>query len=93
MADHRGNRLWVEHSHDKDTHKSIRGTLSVKLTDRLTAKGEYERNLNDDRDISKGAGFLYTAQCWSVDFFYAVEGDDNKFSFSINLMGIGGFGQ
>ena len=93
MKDHRGNRLRMEHSYEKDAYKSIRGTLSVKLTDRLTAKGKYERNLRDDRDIIKGAGFLYTAQCWSVNFFYAVEGQDNKFSFSINLMGIGGFGQ
>ena len=93
IADHRGDRLWIEHSYQKDAFESIRGTLSVKLTDRLTARGEYERNLLDETDIIKGAGFLYTAQCWSVDFFYAREGEDNKFLFSINLMGIGGFGE
>jgi hypothetical protein len=43
-------------------------------------------------NIVKGAGFLYTAQCWSVDFYYAVEGDDNRFAFLIDLLGIGGFG-
>ena len=93
IADHRGDRLWIEHSYQKDAFESIRGTLSVKLTDRLTARGEYERNLLDETDIIRGAGFLYTAQCWSVDFFYAREGEDNKFLFSINLMGIGGFGE
>ncbi|MBC2712381.1 MAG: LPS-assembly protein LptD [Desulfosarcina sp.] len=93
VVDHRGDRLWMEHRYEKDAYESIRGTLSVKITDHLTARGEYERNLLDERDIIKGAGFLYTAQCWSVDFFYAVEGADNKFSFFINLMGIGGFGQ
>lgn len=93
IANHRGDRLWVEHSYQKDAFESIRGTLSVKLTDRLTARGEYERNLLDEKDIIRGAGFLYTAQCWSVDFFYAREGEDNKFLFSINLMGIGGFGE
>jgi lipopolysaccharide assembly outer membrane protein LptD (OstA) len=77
----------------KDEFESIRGTLSVKLTDRLTARGEYERNLLAEKDLLKGAGFLYNAQCWSVDFFYGREGEDNKFLFSINLMGIGGFGE
>lgn len=93
IADHRGDRLWIEHSYQKDAFESIRGTLSVKLTDRLTARGEYERNLLAKKDLLKGAGFLYTAQCWSVDFFYAREGEDNKFLFSINLMGLGGFGE
>ncbi|MBR9986552.1 MAG: LPS-assembly protein LptD, partial [Desulfosarcina sp.] len=93
FVDRRGDRLWVEHRYEKSVNESIRGTLSVKLTDRLTARGEYERNLLDETDIIKGAGFLYTAQCWSVDFFYAMEGEDNKFSFFINLMGIGGFGE
>ncbi len=92
MADHRGDRLRVEHYYEKDDNESIRATLSVRLADRLTIRGEYERNLLDDENIIKGGGFLYAAQCWSVDFFYAVEGDDNKVSFSINLMGIGGFG-
>ena len=92
IADHRGDRLWVEHRYEKDASESIRGTLSVKLSNRLTARGEYERNLSEKRDIIKGGGFLYTAQCWSVDFFYAREGEDNSVSFKINLMGIGGFG-
>ncbi|MCB2148280.1 MAG: LPS assembly protein LptD [Deltaproteobacteria bacterium] len=93
IADHRGDRLWVEHRYERDDYESIRSTLSVTLTDHLSARGEYERNLKDETDIIKGAGFLYTAQCWSVDFFYAVEGEDNKFLFSINLMGIGGLGE
>jgi LPS-assembly protein len=93
ITDHRGDRLWMEHSYQKDEFESIHGTLSFKLTDRLTARGEYERNLLAETDLLRGAGFLYTAQCWSVDFFYAVEGEDNKFLFSINLKGIGGFGE
>jgi LPS-assembly protein len=92
ITDSRGDRLTVEHRYERDDSESIRGTLSVRLNGRLTARGEYERNLSDKEDIVKGAGFLYTAQCWSVDFFYAIEGEDNRFSFFINLTGIGGFG-
>ena len=93
MSDTRGDRLWIEHQYRRSISESIRGSLSLKLTDRLTARGKYERNLAQDRDITKGIGFLFTAQCWSLDFFYSVEETDNKFSFFINLMGIGGFGQ
>jgi LPS-assembly protein len=93
IADRRGDRLRVEHSYEKDVQESINSMLSIKLTDHLTVRGVYERNLLTETDIRKGAGFLYTAQCWSVDFFYAKEGLDNKFSFFINLTGIGGFGQ
>ena len=93
ITDRRGDRLWVEHSYTKDVSESINAALSVRLSHRLIARGEYERNLQTDTDINKGIGFLYTAQCWSVDFFYAVEGEDNKFSFLINLTGIGGFGE
>lgn len=93
VAARRGDRLWIEHRYKKDDYESIRATLSVRLADRLTLRGEYERNLLDETDIIKGFGFLYTAQCWSVDCFFAREEEDSRFSFMINLMGIGGFGQ
>ncbi|MDX2455624.1 LPS-assembly protein LptD [Desulfosarcina sp.] len=93
IADRRGDRLLMTHSYKKDDYESISGALSVKLTSRLTVRGEYERNLQTQRDISKGIGFLYKAQCWAVDFFYGREGEDNQFLFSIDLMGIGGFGE
>jgi LPS-assembly protein len=93
IKDHRGDRLWITHSYQKDEFESVRGTLLVKLTNRLTARGEYERNLFAKKDLLKGAGFLYTAQCWSVDFFFAREDVDNRFTFAINLMGVGGFGK
>lgn len=92
LSDRRGNRLGLAHHYRDSINESVRGTLLLRLSDRLKARGEYERNLLDDTDIVKGAGILYTAQCWSVDFYYAVEGEDNRFSFMINLMGIGGFG-
>ncbi|BBO72016.1 LPS-assembly protein LptD [Desulfosarcina alkanivorans] len=93
IADRRGDRLWIEHRYEKSESESIRGTLSVRLADRLTVRGEYERNLLEREDIITGVGFLYAAQCWSIDCFYAEEGEDNRFSFLINLTGIGGFGE
>lgn len=92
ISDRRGDRLWLQHNFEKDVQESIYTTLSIKLTNRLTIRGEYERNLQTKKDITKGGGFLYTAQCWAIDFFYAREGENNRLSFNINLLGIGGFG-
>jgi len=93
ISDARGDRLWLGHSYLVDESDHLNAALSVKLNHRLTLRGEFEYNLRDDIEIRKGAGFLYTAQCWSLDFFYAAEGDDDRFVFQVNLMGIGGFKQ
>jgi LPS-assembly protein len=92
INDNRGDQLTVEHRYTLDLNESIRSTASFRMTDRLTLKGEYERNILDEKDIVKGAGFIYTAQCWSVGVRYAVEGQDKRFGFLINLAGLGGVG-
>ena len=92
LADRRGDRLWIEHRYERDASESLHATLALRLTGRLTARGEYERDLQADNDILKGAGFLYTSQCWAFDFFYSVEDDDQRVSFNLTLNGLGGFG-
>ena len=90
--DHRGDRLRIEHRYTKDESESLYGIVGVKLTDRLSVTGEYERDLLAEKDILKGAGVLYTAWCWAFDFRYTNEDEDHSFAFRLNLMGIGGFG-
>ncbi len=92
-ADGRGDRFLVEHRYTKEVTESIYSQILVMVTDRLALTGEYERNLLEKEDISKGVGLLYTAQCWSIDLFLEKEGEDTRFSFLVNLLGIGGFGQ
>ena len=93
MSDDRGDHLWVEYRYTTDVNESIRSVISVPMTERITVRGEYERNILDGEDIIKGVGFLYTAQCWAVDLFYAEEGSDQRFSVLVNLTGLGGFGK
>jgi len=92
LTDGRGDRLWIEHRYERDASESIHGTLAIKLTNRLNVRGEYERDLLAENDILKGAGVLYTSQCWALDFFYKIEDDDHSVSLNVNLMGLGGFG-
>ncbi|BBO89353.1 LPS-assembly protein LptD [Desulfosarcina ovata] len=93
LKDNRGDQLSVEHRYKTRVNKSICGTLSVVLTDRLTVRGEYERNLMEEKDIVQGVGFLYQAQCWGMDVFFADEDGDLSVSVLINLMGVGNIGK
>ncbi|MDP7355057.1 MAG: hypothetical protein QGE94_08285, partial [Desulfobacterales bacterium] len=71
--------------------KSIYAELFFSLSNRIAALFEYERNLYEDEDILKGFGLVYKAQCWSVGFRYTDSADDQTYSISINLLGLGGF--
>ncbi|MFC1813890.1 LPS-assembly protein LptD [Thermodesulfobacteriota bacterium] len=84
--DKRGDMLSAAHSYTRDSNETISANLRLKVSDRIAAYAEYERNLNKKRTIRSGIGFTYTAQCWSIDFGYAYE-DGNTFSFMINLFG------
>ena len=92
LTDRRGDRLKVEHRYKTSANESIRSALSINLTDYLALQGEYERDLLEDQNISRGGGFIYTAQCWAFGLFYTKEENDEKYKFLIDLSGIGGFG-
>ena len=93
LWDAREDRLFVEHSYTVDKQETIYAELSLKLTDRWTVYGDYERNILDDLNIKQSVGFVYTLQCWSFDFRYVDEGDDQRYEFMINLLGIGEMAQ
>lgn len=90
LSDKRGDKLFVEHRYERDSKESIYTHCSLMISDRLSAYGEYERNIYDKEDIKKGAGFLYEAQCWSIEAIYTDEADEQKYQFMVNLLGLGG---
>ena len=93
LWDERGDKLFAEHRYTIDSSESIYTDLLLKVSDRLSAYAEYERNIFEGEDIKYGLGFLYETQCWSLDFRYIDEENDRKFVFMINLFGIGRFDQ
>lgn len=93
VTDSRGDRLSVEHRYTTSVNESIRAALSVVVTERLTVRGEYQRNLLDEADLLRGIGFLYQAQCWSFDLFLSDEGGDKSVALLFSLAGIGEFGR
>jgi lipopolysaccharide assembly outer membrane protein LptD (OstA) len=64
----------------------------LKISDRLSATGEYERDIYDQNDLLISLGTLYQSQCWSLRLKYTHEGDEQKYAFMIGLQGLGDMG-
>jgi LPS-assembly protein len=104
LWDDRGDRLSIEYRYTKDSDEtdanqtdSLSTALTVKATDRLTLRGNYEYNFLDNVPVEAGFGLTYTARCWSFDGVVRQRtgvDDDKKydFEFNINLFGLGEFG-
>lgn len=92
LWDNRGDKLFVEHRYKRDSSESIYTDLHLKVSDRLSAHTDYERNIFNDKDIRFGLGFLYETQCWAFDFNYIKEENNHKYEFKIKLYGIGDIG-
>ncbi len=91
-ADHRGDRIFVEHRYARDLRETLYGDVIVKLHERVSMFGEYERDVKSQETVLYGLGFLYMASCWSLDAGYFREEDDAKYAMMINLYGLGGIG-
>jgi len=92
LWDMRGDKLSVDHRYQRDISETVYTTLGLKISDRLSMRGEYERNIFDSKDLKYGFGFLYETQCWSFDFNLTKEEDDLSFIVMIKLYGIGEIG-
>lgn len=92
ISDARGDSISAEYRFDRDSIESILSYLKIKITEKLSINAEYEENLKDNIKIRTGLGFLYAAQCWSVDLKYIEEAEDTKYFFVINFTGLGGIG-
>ncbi len=89
LWDNRGDKLFVEYRYTTDLNESIYTELLLKLSDRLSAYSEYERDIFNGQVIQYGLGFLYETQCWSLDIHLIKDESDYKYQFMINLHGIG----
>jgi LPS-assembly protein len=57
--DTRGDKLFVDYRYQRDTSETVYTNLGLKISDRLSVRGEYERNIFDGKDLKYGVGFLY----------------------------------
>jgi LPS-assembly protein len=96
LSDRRGDRLFIEHRFQKDDSdtgtqglESLYSSILLQMTGRLSATGEYERDLYNQRDLLTSIGILYKAQCWSLQLTYTEEDEEQTYSFMIGLYGLG----
>ena len=92
LWDNRGDKLFLEYRYTIHESESIYTDFLLKLSDRLSAYAEYERDIFNGRVIEYGLGFLYERQCWSLNFNLIKDENDYKYQFMIKLFGIGEIG-
>ena len=92
LREDRYGSLYTEYRFERYQKESLYANLKVNLTPRIGAYGHYERNIREERDIGTGLGVIYKSQCWSVDVSYLTTHNDRRYTFLINLMGLGGLG-
>ncbi|MDM8525587.1 LPS assembly protein LptD, partial [Desulfococcaceae bacterium HSG8] len=92
LWDSGGDRLFAEHRYTKYLNESVYADLLINLSDRVSVRADYERDIREDKEIKKSLGILYNAPCWSVDFHHTDEDDDRRYGVMINLYGLGGIG-
>jgi len=100
VSDYRGDSITTEYRYtgdnvfDEDDElltptKSIYTNAQVRLNKLMLIYGVYEHSLLESKTLKSGIGFLYEAQCWSIDILYTKEENDKKIAFMINLYGLG----
>jgi LPS-assembly protein len=84
--------LYTEYRFERYQNESLFANLKVNITPKVEAYSLYERNIREESDIGTGLGVIYKSQCWSVDISYLTTANDRRYTFLINLMGLGGLG-
>lgn len=99
VSNRRGDGIFVEHRFQKEIEEigrvaleSLYTRLNLKISERLSASGEYEKDLYHQEDLLLGIGTRYQAQCWSLELKYTQEVDEEKYSFMVGLKGLGELG-
>ena len=92
LSDNRGDSLFFEHRYTKGYTESIYAYLLLNLSDSISAYAENERNIKDGDNIKSATGFIYMAQCWAFHFGFTNDDGDSKYTFMVDLYGLGGVG-
>ncbi len=92
LKDKRGDSLFLEYRYNQDLSESFFTDMAVRLSENWLTYADYERNLKEGEDIKTSIGILYSSSCWSADLSYTNENNDRRYSFMINLKGLGGIG-
>ncbi|MBW1677028.1 MAG: LPS-assembly protein LptD [Deltaproteobacteria bacterium] len=99
LCDRRGDHASVDHRYargdDGAGTRSIVTKIFLKLFDPVAVYWEHERNMKEHENVKSVMGFIYKAQCWSLEFGYTTDGamDEREYFLGVSLYGLGEFGR
>jgi len=99
VSDKRGDSFFLEYRYNRnfldsnEPVESIYSNLLLNIWENLSLYAEIERDITNNKGIESGMGFLYTSQCWAVNFGFSNDDGDMEYAFMVELYGLGGFGQ
>jgi len=91
--DDRGDSLYIRHRYKPDSLETVNLVLKAAITHGLKTYLTYEQDLEEEETVLFGAGLTYTAQCWSFGLHYLDENEDQRYTFTVGLYGLGGNSQ
>ncbi len=93
------NRVFLDHfslGYQRDKLRGIKQlnlSASKRFFGRIVLHGALSRNLLRSETSSASLGLTYQASCYTVDVTLGVTPKETRFSFWINLLGLGGYGK
>ncbi|MBA2849591.1 LPS-assembly protein LptD [Thermosulfuriphilus ammonigenes] len=93
LQDSRGSSLRVDWRRQKSLEvEELNSYLIYSLTPRLSLIFGYKKNLASDERVDTRYGLRYRSQCWQGEVTVLSTPYETRFTFLINLLGIGRFG-
>ncbi|MCM2284690.1 MAG: LPS assembly protein LptD [Desulfobacula sp.] len=93
LKDKRKDALALEYRFNRDTPlESLYSEIDIALTKKITAYYAFEKNLKDERTVQTQTGFIFTKECWTLDFAVTETSNDLSVGFLFTLHGLGELG-
>jgi LPS-assembly protein len=93
LKDKRKDALALEYRFNRDTPlESLYSEIDIALTKKLTAYYALEKNLKDEKTVQTQTGFIFTKECWTLDFAVTETSNDLSIGFLFTLHGLGELG-
>ncbi|WP_456433020.1 LPS-assembly protein LptD [Thermosulfuriphilus sp.] len=93
LKDSRGDSLRLDWRRQKRLSiEELNAYLLYAFNDRLSLIFGYKKNLAANEEVENRYGLRYNAQCWRAELMFISTPDETRFTFLINLLGIGRFG-
>ncbi len=86
----RGDFVGVDYRYNRasDIHE-INGSAQVRLTEKISVKGDIKKSLALDNVVSQSVSLLYQPGCWGMQVKFSESGDDQRVSVLFSLVALG----